>query len=145
MRVNAMKLASLVSLAVLSLTGIGCAAAPRFVIHREVEVSTAPNNFMQDGVASYYAEEFHGRKTSNGETFDMNELTAAHQTLPFGTIVKVTNKENGRSVNVRINDRGPFLKDRVIDLSLAAAEKIGMISTGTAKVHLEVVELGTEN
>ncbi len=140
-----MKLTSLVSFAILSLTGIGCAAAPRFVIHREVEVSTAPNDFVPDGVASYYAEEFHGRKTSNGETFDMSQFTAAHQTLPFGTVVKVTNKENGRSVIVRINDRGPFLKDRIIDLSRAAAEKIGMIGPGTTEVHLEVVELGTEN
>ena len=140
-----MRVSAIVNLGLVSLFGIGCAASPRFVIHREPEASPPTSSYLRDGVASYYAEEFHGRKTSNGETYDMNQLTAAHQTLPFGTIVNVTNKKSGRSVTVRINDRGPFLKDRIIDLSRAAAEKIGMIGPGTAEVHLEVLEWGATN
>lgn len=125
-----------------ALLAFGCASAPRFVIHEKTVLSTLPSSYVEEGVASYYADEFHGRRTSSGETFDMNQLTAAHQTLPFGTIVKVTNKVNGRSVIVRINDRGPFLKGRIIDLSKAAAEKIGMIGPGTAEVRLEILEWG---
>ncbi len=124
---------------------IACTSAPRFVIREKAEAATVTTDFVQEGVASYYADEFHGRTTSNGETFDMNQLTAAHQTLPFGTIVKVTNKQNGKSVTVRINDRGPFLKDRIIDLSRAAAEKLGMIGPGTAEVRLEILQIGTQN
>jgi rare lipoprotein A len=89
------------------------------------------------GMASYYGKEFHGRKTASGEIFDMHKLTAAHKTLPFGTRVRVTNLENGRSVTVRINDRGPFKKGRIIDLSFEAARQIGM--AGTAKVRLAVL------
>ena len=92
------------------------------------------------GIASYYADEFHGRLTSSGERYDMHELTAAHRTLPFGTRVLVRNLSNGLAISVRINDRGPFKDDRVIDLSLEAAKKIGMIGPGTAPVELEVVE-----
>lgn len=91
------------------------------------------------GVASYYADKFHGRKTANGERFDQTELTAAHKTLPFGTKVKVTNLKTGRSVVVRINDRGPFVKGRNIDLSRRAAKKIKMVKSGIAPVALEVV------
>jgi rare lipoprotein A len=140
-----MRVAAVVQLILLALLAFGCTSSPRFVIRQEAEAATSPSSFIQDGIASYYAEEFHGRKTSNGETYDMNDLTAAHQTLPFGTIVKVTNKSTGRSVIVRINDRGPFLKDRIIDLSRGAAEKIGMIGPGSAEVHLEVLEWGTGN
>lgn len=92
-----------------------------------------------DGTASWYGGKFHGRKTANGERFDQHALTAAHRTLPFGTKVRVTNERNGRSVVVRINDRGPFAKGRVIDLSRAAAERVGMVGSGTARVRLEVV------
>ncbi|HXX64484.1 MAG TPA: septal ring lytic transglycosylase RlpA family protein, partial [Bacteroidota bacterium] len=94
--------------------------------------------------ASYYADEFQGRKTASGEVYDMNDLTAAHRTLPFGTKVRVTNKETGKSVVVRINDRGPFKEDRVIDLSLGAARQLGLIANGTASVILQVLELGTK-
>jgi len=128
---------------IFSLVAMGCAAAPRFVIHEKTVVSESPSSYVEEGIASYYAEDFHGQRTSSGEVFDMNELTAAHQTLPFGTIAKVTNKVNGLSVIVRINDRGPFLKNRVIDLSRAAAEKIGMIGPGTAEVRVEVLEWGS--
>ena len=95
--------------------------------------------YKNSAVASYYADKYHGRKTSNGETFNMYDMTAAHKTLPFNTKVKVTNLSNGKSVVVRINDRGPFVKGREIDLSKAAAAKIGMIKSGTAKVSLEIV------
>ena len=89
-------------------------------------------------MASYYAEEFNGRKTSNGEVYDMNGMTAAHRTLPFNTLVSVTNVLTGKSVVVRINDRGPFKDDRIIDLSLAAAKSIELIGNGTAKVRVEL-------
>ena len=90
----------------------------------------------ESGVASYYAHKYHGRKTASGERFDMNDMTAAHKTLPFGTRVRVTNVSNGKSVTVRINDRGPFVKGRVIDLSLAAAKKLDMVNAGLAQVRL---------
>jgi rare lipoprotein A len=91
------------------------------------------------GRASWYGPAFHGKLTSNGETYDMYGMTAAHKTLPMNTIVKVTNLENGLSTVVRVNDRGPFVDNRIIDLSKAAAQKIGLISSGTARVKLEVV------
>jgi rare lipoprotein A len=93
----------------------------------------------QVGIASYYGGKFHGRKTANGERFDMNALTAAHKTLPLGTKVRVTHVKTGRSVVVRINDRGPFVKGRVIDLSRRAARELGMIQRGVAKVRVEVI------
>ncbi|NCA71844.1 MAG: septal ring lytic transglycosylase RlpA family protein [Sphingobacteriia bacterium] len=93
---------------------------------------------ISDGVASYYAERFDGRRTASGARFDMQALTAAHRTLDFGTRVKVTNKANGRSVEVVINDRGPFKRGRVIDLSKAAAREIGMLGAGLAPVSLEI-------
>src|SRR5574344_392625 len=99
--------------------------------------------FKSSATASYYADKFHGRKTSNGEIFNMYSLTAAHKTLPFNTIVKVTNLRNGKTVNVRINDRGPFVPGREIDLSKAAAVKLDMIGTGTATVSLEIISNST--
>ena len=92
--------------------------------------------------ASYYAEDFHGKKTSNGERFNMNDFTCAHKSLPFNTILKVTNLANGKSCEVRVNDRGPFVLNREIDLSKAAATKLGMIGSGTTKVKLEIVKKG---
>ena len=97
-----------------------------------------------DGIASYYAEPYHGRRTANGEVFDTYKgMTAAHRTLPFNSIVVVTNKNNGREVEVRINDRGPFIDGRVIDLSLIAAREIDMVRSGIAPVKLKVVRAGT--
>ena len=95
---------------------------------------------VSEGKASYYASQFQGRKTANGETFNMNELTAAHRSLPFGTWVRVTNLRNGRNVIVRINDRGPFIKGRVIDLSKGAAKKIGLEKSGIAHVRIEAID-----
>jgi rare lipoprotein A (peptidoglycan hydrolase) len=97
------------------------------------------------GYASYYADEFHGRLTASGEVFDMNELTAAHRTLPFGTICRVTNLENKKSVMVRINDRGPFVENRILDLSRAAAKAIGAISSGVVQIKLEIISKPTQN
>lgn len=91
------------------------------------------------GVASWYGPNFHGKKTSNGEKYNMYAMTAAHKTLPMNTVLRVSNKKNGRSVVVRINDRGPFVKSRIIDLSKAAAKKLDMLATGTAPVALEIL------
>ena len=91
------------------------------------------------GTASWYGGKFHGRRTANGETYNQHALTAAHRYLPFGTEVVVTNQNNGRSVVVRINDRGPFSGGRIIDLSHQAASQIGMINSGTAKVTVEII------
>jgi rare lipoprotein A len=88
------------------------------------------------GLASYYAQKYHGRKTASGEKYNMNEMTAAHREYPFGTRVRVKNLQNGSSVVVRINDRGPFIRKRVIDLSLAAARKLDMIRAGVVKVEV---------
>lgn len=99
----------------------------------------ADNIISADVFASYYGEPFHGRPTSSGEPFDMNAYTAAHRTLPFGTMVEVTNLENGKKVIVRINDRGPFVGNREIDLSRAAAEVLGMIGQGIARVSIKRV------
>ncbi len=92
------------------------------------------------GIASYYGKRFHGRRTANGERFDMNELTAAHKTLPFGTRVLVTNPRNGKSVTVRINDRGPYAHGRTIDLSRAAAKQVGIVQRGHGKVELALLK-----
>jgi len=97
------------------------------------------------GRASWYGPNFHGKLTSNGERYNMYDFTAAHKTLPMNTILKVTNLNNGRSVRVRINDRGPFVANRIIDLSKAAAQKIDMIGTGTAPVKLEVIGFAGRN
>jgi len=97
---------------------------------------------VQTGIASWYGPGFHGRRTANGEVFDQHEMTAAHPSLPLGTRVIVTNLRNGRAVEVRINDRGPFVGGRCIDLSYAAARTIGMIGPGTAPVRVEVLGTG---
>ena len=95
---------------------------------------------MQVGTASWYGPGFHGNRTASGEVYDQHDLTAAHPSLPLGTRVSVTNLANGRQVDVRINDRGPFVKGRSIDLSYAAARSLGMVGPGTAKVRIEVVD-----
>ncbi len=96
--------------------------------------------FVQIGLASYYGKKFHGKKMANGKPFNMYAFTCAHPTLPFGTKVKVTNLENGKWVIVTVTDRGPYVKNRIIDLSYAAAKEIGMIKDGVVKVKVEVVE-----
>jgi len=93
------------------------------------------------GVASWYGNPYHGRHTASGEIFDMTSATAAHRTLPFGTRVKVTNLENGRSIVLRINDRGPFVRHRIIDVSKGAAQALGFVRQGTARVRVQLVRL----
>ncbi len=100
---------------------------------------TETYNFTQTGIASWYGPQFHGKKTANGEIFDMNDLTAAHKTLQIPSIVRVTNLENGRSVVVRINDRGPFKRGRVIDMSKRAAEILQFKNQGTARVKIQLL------
>ena len=92
--------------------------------------------FEQKGIASWYGKKFHGRKTSNGETYNMHAMTAAHKTLPLGTYVRVFNLDNGLSADLRVNDRGPFVRGRIIDLSYAGAKKLGILGPGTARVRL---------
>jgi len=96
--------------------------------------------FRQEGIASWYGKEFDGRPTASGEIFDSSQLTAAHPTLPFGTVLVVTNRHNNKKVTVKVNDRGPFVAARIIDISKAAAEKLDMIVTGTAPVSVESVD-----
>ena len=98
------------------------------------------DGYTEKGMASWYGKPYHGRQTASGERYDMHAMTAAHRTLPFGTVVRVTNLDNGRQVEVRINDRGPFKKNRIIDLSYASAKKLDMIGPGVVKVKMVVVE-----
>jgi rare lipoprotein A len=118
-------------LAALLLAGAvaGCATTRPVVARRDGTV----------GIASYYARAHDGRRTASGEIFDMQAMTAAHRTLPFGTVVRVVNLENGRDVVVRINDRGPFRKGRIIDVSYAAARVLGLLGHGTARVRVDIL------
>ncbi len=103
-------------------------------------LSHGQNNFFQVGTASYYADKFEGRTTANGEKYNGSKMTAAHRMLPFGTVVRVTNLKNNLSCEVRINDRGPFVEGRLIDLSRAAARKLDFIQEGLAEVRIEVIK-----
>ena len=117
-------------------TLIGCVASPRFTSAKSQTSGEGDVMTVEEGIASYYADEFNGRVTSNGEKYDMNQLTAAHRTLPFNSRVRVINTDNGQSVIVRINDRGPFVRGRIIDLTPVGARAIGM--DGLASVIIEV-------
>lgn len=107
--------------------------------HSKTPQEPAPVGYTEEGNASWYGVPFHGRRASNGEIYDMNKLTAAHRTLPFETMVRVTNLNNGKSTVVRITDRGPFVENRIIDLSHAAAEEVDSIGRGVVPVRLEVL------
>lgn len=113
---------------------------PYVVFGKEYYPLFDARGYMETGLASWYGPTFHGKKTSNGETYDMHAETAAHKTLPMGTIVRVTNIENKRSMILRINDRGPFVGDRIIDLSKTAAHKLDIYQKGTGMVKVEVVQ-----
>ena len=135
---------------------LGCTSSPRFAERGSHSKETkTPQSIDQpgkhvpgkvlltlEGVVSYYADDFHGKQTSSGETYDMHALTAAHRTFPFGTKVLVTNLENNKTVIIRVNDRGPFKEGRIMDLSIGAAKEIDLILHGTAHVRLEVLEWG---
>jgi len=117
--------------------------ASRPPVHRSAPPATAPNRKRGEqydiiGTASWYGGKFHGRRTANGEVYNMNRLTAAHPTLPFDTWVDITNLQNGRTVTLRINDRGPFIKGRVIDVSRRAAKQLGFINDGITRVGIRI-------
>lgn len=114
---------------------------PTVIFQSELSKAEVPKSEAIVGLASYYATKFHGRRTASGERFSDKLLTAAHLTLPFGTELKVTNLRNMKSVIVRVNDRGPHVRGRIVDLSRAAAEMISMRQSGTARVELEVLKL----
>jgi rare lipoprotein A len=131
-------------LLVLTALGSGCA-------HRQPQqVTTAPEEpppkiekgATEKGLASWYGEPYHGRLTASSEVYDMHDMTAAHRTLPFGTLVEVTRRDTGADVEVRVNDRGPFIRGRIIDLSYAAAKRIGLDRDGVAPVRIRVVGVG---
>ena len=115
---------------------------------RESDNEEVATEFDQKGYASWYGREFHGRKTASGGKFDMYDMTAAHKTLPFGTVLKVTNLSSGKSITVVINDRGPYKKNRIIDLSYAAGRELGILAKGEEMVGVSIIKLGngkTEN
>lgn len=112
---------------------------PYTVLGQRYEPLQTHAGFVQTGIASWYGEDFHGKKTSNGETYDMHAMTAAHKTLPLGVFVRVTNTANGNEAIVRVNDRGPFVKGRIIDLSYSAAKALGVDIAGTAPVRIEAL------
>ena len=118
---------------------------PYSVDGKRYEPLASHEGFVQEGIASSYGRDFHGRKTSSGEPFDMNAMTAAHKTLPLGVYVKVQHKRNGREIIVRINDRGPFVRERVIDLSMAAAGKLDMLREGLAQVKVTALGYKGDN
>jgi len=116
-----------------------CACAPKKEVYYEPLEDGRMFRYKEFGTASWYGKEYHGRRTANGEIYDMYAMTAAHLTLPFNTVVRVTNLENGKKAELRINDRGPFVAGRVIDLSHSGAKAIDMLGKGTAKVALEAI------
>lgn len=139
----------------LTMFAAGCSPAPRYMSlpprppagsaggpSGTAVIGHPPVGTRFRGIASFYADEFNGRKTSNGETFDMHGLTCAHQTLPFNTWIEVHNLKNGRTVLVRVNDRGPFVGDRIIDLSLGAARELHMEEDGIQEVELVIIGYG---
>ncbi len=150
--------AALAALSLVALVEVACAQAPQPVASHPQPGASAPAatasapatrqgvteriRAFTRGMASWYGERFHGKRTASGERYDMNDFTAAHPSLPFGTVVQVRSLVNGRVVNVRINDRGPFGGRRVIDLSAAAAEALGLSDQGTKRVELRVVPGG---
>ena len=136
---------------------IACSSAPRYTSGNSINSSAIkkPNSprlntkssfnkhrKTMKGVSSFYAEDFHGKLTANGEIYDMYGLTAAHKTLPLNTIVRVTNTSNNKSLILRINDRGPYVKGRILDCSYGAAKKLGFVNDGTTDVKIEVIEWG---
>lgn len=123
--------------------GIYKVGKPYTVLGRTYYPREQPN-YKEVGMASWYGSDFHNRKTANGETYNMNDYTAAHRTLPLPSMVRVTNLENGKSVKVRVNDRGPFAKGRIIDVSKKVAQKLDFHHQGTTKVRVEFLAEDTE-
>ncbi len=119
--------------------GCSLVSSPAYVYRGVPATVAVVSGFVQRGTASWYGVPFHGRQTASGETYDMNGMTCAHRTLPFGTLLLVTNTGNGRTATVRVTDRGPYVSGRIIDLSRGAASSLGMLETGTAQVEIRVV------
>ena len=143
------KIASLVTSILCIYFIIHCSNSPRYTgksgsryKQKKNLKSTSKSNNRFKGISSYYGEDFHGKLTANGEVYDMYGLTAAHKTLPLNTIVRVTNLENNKSLILRINDRGPFVKGRILDCSYGAAKKLDFIKQGKTKVQVDVIEWG---
>tara|TARA_A100000164_G_scaffold208797_1_gene185100 strand:- start:4784 stop:5266 length:483 start_codon:yes stop_codon:yes gene_type:complete len=152
-----MKLHNLVFLSLIFFM-IGCTSSPRY-ISQEGASSVSRTSSKIDpkkvkkikkhkkiiyGVSSFYAEDFHGKLTANGEVYDMYGVTAAHKTLPLNTVCRVTNQENNKSLILRINDRGPYIKGRILDCSYGAAKKLDFIVQGTTNVKIEIIEWGDD-
>lgn len=140
-RFPALRLPTLLLLAFLVLQGCSLAGGPP---PADPSPGDAPAAWTQTGIASWYGEPFHGRTTASGEMYDMNKLTCAHKTLPFGTRLRVQNLDNGRAVTLRVTDRGPFVEGRIVDVSRKAAQELGMIGPGTARVRITVLPAGQE-
>jgi len=130
---------------------MGCAVAGLIALSAKSEArlsdtvapsppSVAPQEKEETGVASWYGQEFEGNTTASGEVFDSEELTAAHPTLPFGTTIRVTNLKNNKNILLRVNDRGPYFARRILDVSLAAAKRLGFVGAGTTQVRVEIVK-----
>ncbi len=132
-----------------------CAPNPRYTSEKDATKKSLPNKNVSvpkknnktiyTGISSFYGKDFHGKLTANGEIFDMYGLTAAHKTLPLNTIIRVTNTENGKSLILRINDRGPYVEGRILDCSYGAAKKLGFDIQGTTQVKIEVIEWGDDD
>ena len=124
----------------------GCTSSPRYSSKSSTSNNKKSKNVnhkkQQVGISSYYGEQFHGNLTANGEVYDMYGVTAAHKTLPLGTVAKITNLENGKSIILRINDRGPYVAGRILDCSYGAALKLDFVTKGTTKVKIDVIEFG---
>ena len=124
----------------------GCTSSPRYAskgYSKKTKQTKKTNHKKQQiGISSYYGTQFHGKLTANGEVFDMYGVTAAHKTLPLGTVARITNLENDKSIILRINDRGPYVGGRILDCSYGAALKLDFVGNGTAKVKIDVIEFG---
>lgn len=147
-----MGLIKLLSISLIILLFDGCTPNPHFRSDKAVKSQKKINKYnkkstgfekVQYGISSYYGPKFHGKLTANGEIFDMYKVSAAHRYLPIGTLIKVTNLDNNKTLNMRINDRGPYVNNRILDCSYAAALKLGFVEEGTANIKLEVLEMGT--
>ena len=153
-----MKIKILIYTIVISSTFFNCSNAPRYYKSDNTNVNRHSKKVSKSGkenkskghrktikgISSFYAEDFHGKLTANGEVYDMYGLTAAHKTMPLNTICRVTNLENNKSLILRINDRGPYIKGRILDCSYGAAKKLDFINQGTTKVKIEVIEWGDD-
>ena len=153
-----MKSKILIYAIIISSTFFNCSNAPRYYKSDNTNVNRPSKKISKSGkenkskghrkiikgISSFYAEDFHGKLTANGEVYDMYGLTAAHKTMPLNTICRVTNLENNKSLILRINDRGPYIKGRILDCSYGAAKKLDFINQGTTKVKIEVIEWGDD-